>query len=49
MITSRPYREPMSQARALQELRDGAGSQFDPHVVDVLLTVLAEREALVGG
>jgi HD-GYP domain-containing protein (c-di-GMP phosphodiesterase class II) len=49
MITERPYREPMSHARALQELRRGAGSQFDPEVIDVLLTVLAEREALIPG
>jgi HD-GYP domain-containing protein (c-di-GMP phosphodiesterase class II) len=47
MITARPYREPMSPAQALQELRRGAGSQFDPDVIEVLLTILAEHEALI--
>jgi diguanylate cyclase (GGDEF)-like protein len=45
MITERPYREPMSHDRAVAELRRGAGSQFDPHVVDALLSVLATRAA----
>jgi putative nucleotidyltransferase with HDIG domain len=49
MIAARPYREPMSHAEALLELRRGAGSQFDPDVVETLVGVLAEREALVGG
>jgi diguanylate cyclase (GGDEF)-like protein/putative nucleotidyltransferase with HDIG domain len=48
MITERPYREPMSSSDAQAELRGGAGSQFDPEVIEVLLRVLAEREALVG-
>lgn len=41
MITRRPYREPMSEHDAVAELRAGAGTQFDPDVVDVLLDVLA--------
>jgi diguanylate cyclase (GGDEF)-like protein len=40
MITARPYREPMSEAAALAELREGAGSQFDPRVVEALMAVL---------
>ena len=42
MITARPYREPMSREAALEELRKGAGSQFDPCVVSCLLAVLAD-------
>ena len=42
MITRRPYREPMSEHDAVAELRAGAGTQFDPDVVDSLLRVLAE-------
>ena len=34
MITARPYREPMSRDDALEELRRGAGTQFDPEVVE---------------
>jgi diguanylate cyclase (GGDEF)-like protein len=43
MITARPYREPMSHDDAVAELRRGAGSQFDPQVVEALLHVLAAR------
>jgi hypothetical protein len=36
MTTNRPYRNAMSQADALEELRAGAGTQFDPTVVEAL-------------
>jgi HD domain-containing protein len=36
MTTNRPYRNAMSQADALEELRAGAGTQFDPAVVEAL-------------
>ena len=42
MTSDRPYRPAMTQQRARQELRDGAGSQFDPRVIKALL---AEIEA----
>ena len=45
MITERPYREPMSHEEALDELRRGSGTQFDPDVVTALLEVLALRPA----
>lgn len=37
MTAERPYRAPMDPAAASQELRRGAGSQFDERVVDALL------------
>ena len=37
MITTRPYREAMSAADAVAELRDKSGTQFDPQVVAALL------------
>jgi HD-GYP domain-containing protein (c-di-GMP phosphodiesterase class II) len=41
MISSRPYRpEPMSQSVATAELRDKAGTQFDPDVIAALLVLL---------
>ncbi|MGI9098650.1 MAG: hypothetical protein ACR2H2_09215 [Solirubrobacteraceae bacterium] len=41
MISSRPYRTvPMDTAAAAAELRDKAGTQFDPDVIDVLLRVV---------
>lgn len=42
MITARPYRQPMSHEAALEELRRGAGTQFDPQVVNCLLALLRE-------
>jgi diguanylate cyclase (GGDEF)-like protein/putative nucleotidyltransferase with HDIG domain len=37
MTSDRPYREAMSHADALDELVRGAGSQFDPAVVEILV------------
>ena len=44
MTTDRPYRRRLDGDEALRRLREGAGSQFDPHVVDVCVTLL-EPEA----
>lgn len=42
MTAARPYRNPaLSPEAAQQELRDGAGTQFDPEVVEAFLAVLA--------
>lgn len=40
MTTDRPYRKRLSHNEALRRLAEGAGSQFDPYVVDVALRVL---------
>lgn len=42
MTTTRPYRPALSYRQALQELRAGAGTQFDPLVVDAFLKVLPQ-------
>jgi HD-GYP domain-containing protein (c-di-GMP phosphodiesterase class II) len=39
MITDRPYRSAMPLSEALNELRVHRGTQFDPHVVDILLAM----------
>lgn len=46
MISERPYRAALSQADACEELRSGAGTQFDPAVVETFLCEmeLADRE-----
>lgn len=41
MTTTRSYREAMPLSAAIAELNDGAGSQFDPHVIGALLKVIA--------
>jgi HD-GYP domain-containing protein (c-di-GMP phosphodiesterase class II) len=40
MTADRPYREGLPAAAAEAELREGAGTQFDPDVVDALLRAL---------
>jgi len=40
MTSQRPYRGPLSPDEAAQELRDEAGGQFDPQVVEALLGAL---------
>jgi HD-GYP domain-containing protein (c-di-GMP phosphodiesterase class II) len=40
MTTDRPYRRALDRDEANSRLRAGAGSQFDPAVVDALLRVL---------
>jgi len=44
MISNRPYRKAISVEEAMVELRQNAGSQFDPLVVDAFCAVMAERE-----
>jgi HD-GYP domain-containing protein (c-di-GMP phosphodiesterase class II) len=43
MTSKRPYRQPRSQGEALAELQHGAGSEFDPRVVEALAADLAEE------
>ena len=42
MTSDRPYRPGMSTSEALRELREGAGTQFDPRVAQALLEILGE-------
>jgi HD-GYP domain-containing protein (c-di-GMP phosphodiesterase class II) len=44
MTTNRPYRSAMSRAEAVTELRENAGSQFEPRIVDALIRVLDQTE-----
>jgi HD-GYP domain-containing protein (c-di-GMP phosphodiesterase class II) len=45
MIAERPYRSGMPAADARAELLRGAGTQFDPAVVDAFLRTLAAAPA----
>jgi HD-GYP domain-containing protein (c-di-GMP phosphodiesterase class II) len=38
----RPYRNPLPEEKALQEIKDYKGSQFDPRLVDAFLKLLPE-------
>lgn len=46
MISDRPYRPAMSKDKAKRVLRNGAGSQFDPFLVDIFIAVLSENEEM---
>jgi diguanylate cyclase (GGDEF)-like protein len=45
MTTDRPYRKRLSHPEAVRRLREAAGSQFDPRVVETALRVLNELRA----
>jgi diguanylate cyclase (GGDEF)-like protein len=45
MTTDRPYRRALTHREAVRRLNEAAGSQFDPHVVEVALRVLEQRES----
>jgi len=44
MTTDRPYRRKLPEEEALRRLEEGAGTQFDPRVVEVCRRVLGELE-----
>jgi diguanylate cyclase (GGDEF)-like protein len=48
MTSDRPYRSRMTHDEAYAELRSGAGTQFDPEVVDAVLSVLRRRGVAAG-
>jgi putative nucleotidyltransferase with HDIG domain len=47
MTSERPYRSSLADDAAADELRAGAGTQFDTRVVDALLTALARQRTPV--
>jgi HD-GYP domain-containing protein (c-di-GMP phosphodiesterase class II) len=42
MTSDRPYRKALSHVRAVEQLDEGAGSQFDPAVVEATIAVLCD-------
>ncbi len=44
MISDRPYRKALSKEEALRRIKESAGTQFDPRIVDVFLKVVGEEE-----
>ncbi len=45
MTSERSYRKPLPLKIAIQEIKDGSGSQFDPNAVDAFLKVFEETLA----
>jgi putative two-component system response regulator len=46
LLSDRPYRKAMSADEAVEILRAGRGTQFDPEVIDVLLEHLEDAQTL---
>jgi putative two-component system response regulator len=44
MTTDRPYRAALSDTEAMRRLQTGRGTQFDPHLLDVFLSLLEAGE-----
>ncbi len=44
MLSSRPYRKPLSREKAIQEIQSSAGARFDPAVVKAFLKVAEEEK-----
>jgi len=49
MVSERPYSTAMRPSRAMEELIEGTGTQFDPDVVDAFCRVIEEAECDEGG
>jgi diguanylate cyclase (GGDEF)-like protein len=48
MVSDRPYRPALTPERAMEELRAGAGSQFDPQLVEVFVEGLRKADGAGG-
>lgn len=46
LISQRPYRKAYSKKEAIKIIKNGFGTQFDPHVVNVFLKILQEEKQL---
>jgi HD-GYP domain-containing protein (c-di-GMP phosphodiesterase class II) len=44
MKDKRPYKEPLSDEMAIQEIKDNSGKMYDPLVVDAFLRVIATKK-----
>jgi len=44
MTENRAYRKAMEREKALDEIKDNSGTQFDPRIADVFISILLERE-----
>jgi HD-GYP domain-containing protein (c-di-GMP phosphodiesterase class II) len=42
MISDRPYRKALPEEKALERLKEEAGNQFDPKVVDAFLDITTQ-------
>ncbi|MBA7573298.1 hypothetical protein ES708_15094 [subsurface metagenome] len=43
MKSDRPYRKALTEEKAIQELRQGSGTQFEPKIVKIFLEILKQN------
>ena len=43
MTHYRPYREALGLEKACEELRDGAGSKYDPRIVEIVFNLIDKK------
>jgi HD-GYP domain-containing protein (c-di-GMP phosphodiesterase class II) len=46
MTSNRPYRKALPMDKAIEELYNGSGKQFDPKIVNIFIDVLKEERFL---
>ncbi|MEW6416639.1 MAG: HD domain-containing phosphohydrolase [Nitrospirota bacterium] len=46
MTTDRPYRKALTIEQAVKELKEGAGTQFDPRLVEIFISILKTKNIL---
>lgn len=44
LVSDRPYRKAYSKEEALEIIRDGSGTQFDPEIVEVFLEIIKQKK-----
>ncbi|MFW5980278.1 MAG: HD domain-containing phosphohydrolase [Halanaerobiales bacterium] len=47
MTNGRPYRKAVSPEKALQEIKENSGTQFDPEVVKIFTEIIGEKENII--
>jgi len=45
LVSARPYKKPFTHEEAVQIIKDGSGTHFDPKIVDAFMTVIEDFRA----
>lgn len=47
MVSERPYRKPLNHQQAIAEIKKCRGTQFDPKVTDIFISIYEKREEVI--